>query len=41
MLLEPKRLHILAGLSHTEPYSKGLADVVKLSSEFLGAAMPG
>jgi len=37
--LEPKRLHILPGLSHTEPYSKGLDEVVKLSVEFLGESM--
>jgi uncharacterized protein len=38
--LEPKRLHILPGLSHTEPYSKGLPEVVRLSTEFLREAMP-
>jgi pimeloyl-ACP methyl ester carboxylesterase len=37
---EPKRLHILPGLSHTEPYSKGLPDVVRLSAEFLRETMP-
>ena len=36
---EPKRLHILAGMSHTEPYSKGLDEVVTLSSEFLRDSM--
>lgn len=36
--LEPKRLHILSGLSHTEPYSKGLDEVVRLSSQFLREA---
>lgn len=38
---EPKRLHILPGMSHTDPYSKGLDEVVRLSSEFLREAMPG
>jgi uncharacterized protein len=38
--LEPKRLHILPGLSHTEPYSKGLEAVVAMSVEFLREAMP-
>jgi len=37
---EPKRLHILPGLSHTEPYSKGLDQVVLLSAEFLRESMP-
>ena len=36
---EPKRLHILAGQSHTEPYSKGLDEVVTLSSQFLHESM--
>ena len=37
--LEPKRLHILPGQSHTDPYSKGLEEVVKLSSDFLREAL--
>lgn len=37
---EPKRLHVLPGLSHTEPYSKGLPDVVRLSVAFLREEMP-
>ena len=38
--LEPKRLHILPGLSHTEPYSKGLDAVVAMSVDFLREVMP-
>jgi hypothetical protein len=37
--LEPKRLHILPGQSHTDPYSKGLEEVVRLSSDFLRQAL--
>ena len=36
---EPKRLHILPGMSHTEPYSKGLDAVVEMSVEFLRESM--
>ncbi len=39
--LEPKRLHILPGMTHTDPYSKGLDEVVRLSSDFLREVMPG
>lgn len=37
---EPKRLHILPGMSHTDPYSKGLEAVVEMSAEFFRDSMP-
>ena len=38
--LEPKRLAILPGMSHTDPYSKGLDEVVAMSAAFFREAMP-
>lgn len=36
---EPKRLHILPGMSHTDPYGTGLGETVRLSAEFFREAM--
>lgn len=36
---EPKRLHILPGMTHTDPYNKCLEEVVEMSAAFLREAL--